>query len=202
MSRVHLLALSAGLLCSSCTYGDPTAHARVQNVALSADGKYLAAVVSYERYQPATGLAAFPDGGVPRVLEQRADVYVVELGSRSIVFEGSVPAPKNRQVSFTPWLIGWNAHDVYFQITGCPGAPGSECFGSLMGKSIYSVRPGGRIEVSTATGDPVLLSKIQSSSNYVYAGTEAYGVSLSDKRGAKRVPFLKFHGEHLVLARH
>ena len=54
------------VLALGCTYGPAEELALVQNVALRSDGKVLAAIVKYEHSRPATGFAAFPDGGVPR----------------------------------------------------------------------------------------------------------------------------------------
>ena len=59
----YSLALAAVLM-TGCTYGPPEDHVTVQNVSLKPDATILAVIVKYERYQEATGLAAFPDGGV------------------------------------------------------------------------------------------------------------------------------------------
>ncbi|TVS01792.1 MAG: hypothetical protein EA413_13660, partial [Cyanobium sp. PLM2.Bin73] len=171
---------------------------RVQNVALSSDGRFLAAVVKYQKIQPPTGLAAFPDGGIPRLLEQRADLYVVDLPAQSIVFEGTVVAPANRSLAFSPWLVGWAGDRLYLQITGCPPSPGSERHGELVGKTFYALQPGGTIEGVSAADGAVLRSSINTPASYAAAGAEAYGVSFSRQRGAKRQPLLEFEGQRLL----
>ena len=111
----------AAVVLVACTYGPTEDHLTVQNVALKPDATLLAVVVKYERYRQATGLAAFPDGGVPRMLEQRADLYVIDLRIRMEVYRGEIPAPPNRRLAFSPWLVGWAGDHVYFKITGCEG---------------------------------------------------------------------------------
>ena len=199
MPRLPVTLFAVAISSCACTYGEPEVHVSVQNVALSADGELLAAVVKYQRYRLPTGLATFPDGGRPKVLKQRADLYVVDLASRAVVFHGSVPAPESRRLSFSPWLVGWVGHRTYFKITGCPDSPSSECYGKLVGESLYSLSLGGAItEIATSEG-AVLLDKINATSNYAYAGIEAYGVSFTRERGVSRAPLLQFAGERLTL---
>jgi hypothetical protein len=180
-----------------CTYGPAKDLVTVQNVALRSDGRVLAAIVKYERYRPASGLAAFPDGGVPRLLEQRADLYIFDLETRYMLFQGSIPAPLDRRVSFSPWLIGWANDRVYLKITGCSGSPGSECYGPLLGTSIFTLSQDGTIEASTAPASITLQSSVINATNFVSVGTESYGVSVRYKRGATRSPVLRFAGVHL-----
>lgn len=180
-----------------CTYGPAEDLLLVQNVALRSDGRVLATIVKYERYRPATGLAAFPDGGVPRVIEQRADLYILDLETNSLLFQGSIPAPANRRVSFSPWLIGWVNDRVYFKITGCSGSPGSECYGSLVGTSYFTLSQDGAIEASAAPASIAPQSSVNDGSKFVSAGAESYGVSVRFERGAALSPVLRFAGTHL-----
>lgn len=181
-----------------CTYGPAKDLATVQNVALRSDGRVLAAIVKYERSQSATGLGAFPDGGVPRILEQRADLYVFDLETNSMLFQGSMAAPPNRRVSFSPWLIGWANDRVYFQITGCPGSPGSECHGPLVGTSLFTLSQDGTIVASAAPTSITLHSSVIDDTRFVAVGTESYGVSVRYERGATRSPVLRFAGARLA----
>lgn len=180
-----------------CTYGPTDDLVAVQNVALRSDGRVLAAIVKYERSRSATGLAAFPDGGVPRVLEQRADLYIFDLETKSMLFQGSIPAPLNRRVSFSPWLIGWANDRVYFQITGCSGSPGSECHGPLFGTSIFTLSQDGTIVASAAPASITLQSTVFDATKFVSVGKESYGVSVRYERGAIRSPALRFAGAYL-----
>jgi hypothetical protein len=200
LSPRWIVTFGAAVLCAACTYADPEVQVRTRNVALSPDGAYLAVMVEYERLRRPTGLAAFPDGGITKKLDQRADLYVVDLGTRSMVFEGSVPAPSNRQISFSPWLVGWTTdRRVYFKITGCPDARGSQCHGDSIGSSLYAYTMGESITEVESDGSAVLRSRITGPSKYVNAGTESYGISVSQQSGTNRSPLMQFAGERLIL---
>jgi hypothetical protein len=192
----HAFALAAAVM-AGCTYGPAEDRVTVQNVALSPDAALLAVVVKYERYRQATGLAAFPDGGVPRVLEQRAHVYVVDLRARRQAYRGEMPAPANHRVAFSPWLVGWAGDGVYFKVTGCAGSPGSECYGPLVGTSLFTLLPDGRITPVGASPPLVLNSTQREAGRYVSAGVEPYGVSVSTQPGVPRTPLLRFAGLRL-----
>ena len=187
----------ASVLTVACTYGPAEDHVTVQNVSLKPDATLLAVIVKYERYRQATGLAAFPDGGVPLTLEQRANLYVIDLRSRSELYRGELPAPKNRRLSFNPWLVGWASDLVYFKITGCEGSPGSECYGPLVGTSLFTLSPVGQITPVVALPSLVLIGTLNNPTHYISAGVEPYGVSISTQFGAHRVPLLRFAGVHL-----
>jgi hypothetical protein len=192
-------AVALALLASACTHGPSEDHVQVQNVALKPDGTLLAVIVKYERYSPATGLAAFPDGGVPRMLEQRADLYVVDPAGRAIRFQGGIAAPADRRVAFTPWLLGWADDRVYFKITGCPGPTGAECFGSRLGVSYFALTPGGSMGAIDSPPALALLSTVNGDSGFVSAGVESYGISAGFSRDAARAPLMRFDGARLVL---
>jgi hypothetical protein len=184
----RLVAVGATLLSAACTYAPPEVRVRTRNVAVSPDGEFLAAMVEYERFRRPTGLAAFPDGGVTKKLEQRADLYVVALGPRSMVFEGSVPVPRDRLGAAGPWLTGWTAdHRVFFRATGPTGS------------SLHAYRVGGAITEAVTAEGAVLEARIIGPSTYLSAGTEPYGVSVSRQAGAQREPLLTFVGDRLVV---
>lgn len=196
MTLTPLITIFA-MITLGCTYGPAEDLVLVQNVALRSDGRVLAAIVKFERSRPATGLAAFPDGGVPRLLEQRADLYIFDLETKTMLFQRSIAAPANRRVSFNPWLIGWANDRVYFKITGCSGSPGSECYGPLVGTSVFTLSQDGAIVASAAPASVTLQSKVFDATKFVSVGTESYGVSVRYGRGAARSPVLRFAGAHL-----
>lgn len=131
------------------------------------------------------------------MLEQRADLYILDLETRSLLFQGSIPAPSNRRISFRPWLTGQANDRVYFKINGCSGSPGAECHGSLVGTSFFTLSQEGAIVASAAPASIALQSSVSDASKFVSAGTESYGVSVRYERGAARFPVLLFAGAHL-----
>ncbi len=190
-----LLLIAASL--AACTYGPPEDHVDVQNVALKPDGTQVAVAVKYERYGVATGLAAFPDGGVPRYLTQRAEFYVVDLPTRTLVYRGELPAPEVHRRAFSPWVMGWDGDTVYFKITGCPG---DECYGQLVQMSFFMVPPGGRLTPTKGGyAKATLVSRIDRPSGYVSVERESYGVSTGTQLGAPTTPLMRVVGDHLEL---
>lgn len=177
---------------AACTYGPVEDHVNVQNVALKPDGTLLAVVVKYERYRRATGLSSFPDGGVPRILTQRADLYIIDLRSRTQLYHAELPAPPDHRVAFSPWLMGWEDDRVYFKITGCPGSPGSECYGRLVRTSVFTLSATGSIVPVRNSVSPVLTGSFNDITRYITAGVEPYGVSISTRLGSPRTPLLRF----------
>jgi hypothetical protein len=196
-ARMRPLAAIVAMALLGCTYGPAEEVVHVQNVALRPDGRMLAAIVKYERTQPPTGLTAFPDGGVRRVLEQRADLYLLDLETMSLLFQGGIPAPPEHHVAFSPWLVGWADDRVYFHIRGCAGAPGAECHGALVGTSVFTLSPDSAIVATAAPASVVLKSAVGEAEHFVSAGTESDGVSVGYGRGAPRVPVLRFAGARL-----
>ena len=196
MSRMTSTLLCAAVLSAGCTYGEPEVSARVQNVALSEDSRYLAAAVIFERYRPPTGLSAFPDGGVRKLLEQRADLYIIDLVRREIVLEATAAAPESQRSSFSPWIVGWSGTRVYMKITGCPESFRG-CGQSDLSSSLYAAEVGGHLEAVDRVDGAKLVDKIVGPSSFAYAGQESYGVSFSSIPGVGRRPLLQFVGERL-----
>lgn len=80
------------------------------------------AAISAERYvlHRPTGIAAFPDGGSPKVTDQVVDVYVVDLASGKILYKHAIDPPGEGSMSgLSTWLLGWKGDDVYLKLTGC-----------------------------------------------------------------------------------
>ncbi len=109
----------AFLVLASCTYGEPTGMLELDYVI--DDGGSRAAILA-ERHviQRPTGVAAFPDGGSPKVTDQFLDVYVVDLATRRILYRHTIDPPgKQGMASLTTWLPGWKDEAVYVRLEGC-----------------------------------------------------------------------------------
>lgn len=82
-----LLLLAATLAPAACgplgTYGPAEDHSRFEGAALLADRTVL---VSFSRlvYRPARGITAFPDGGIPRYLEDESVLAAYDIRSGSL----------------------------------------------------------------------------------------------------------------------
>jgi hypothetical protein len=198
-SVTMLPILLASCTLAACTYGPTETHRRVQNVALKADGTRVAVLVKIESYRPATGLAAFPDGGVPKMLLQAAHLYVVNVVSPVVEQRIPVKAPRQHRNSFNPWLIGWDGDSVYMQITGCAGEPGDECWGPLVTRTILKLQQGGDLVPASDVPLLRLADRAERSNGYIEVHKENYGVSVVTRKGGSRVPLLAFEGIELHL---
>lgn len=83
------------------------------------------AVISAERFvlHRPTGIAAFPDGGPPKVTDQIVDVYVVDLASKKILYRHAIDPPgEGSMQALETWPLGWQGDDVYVKLASClPG---------------------------------------------------------------------------------
>jgi len=68
--------LATGALIGGCSYAAPLDRSRVESAVPLSDGS-VAVAFRQLRYRPATGLAAYPDGGVPRYLDDGEIVGVL-----------------------------------------------------------------------------------------------------------------------------
>lgn len=186
---------------AACTYGPAETRRTIQNVALKPDGTRVAVLVKIESYRPATGLAAFPDGGVPKMLRQEGHLYVVDLVAPAVERRIRVPAPRQHRNSFNPWLIGWDGDSVYIGITGCAGEPGDECWGHVVTRTILELEDGGDLVPVSDAPLLRLANRAEGSNGYVEVHKEADGVSLATRKGGDRRPLLEFEGIELQLVR-
>jgi hypothetical protein len=85
MSRAILLALA--VLLAGCSYGPVVDRSGFESAAVTAAGDVVFAW-RVQRYRPAKGIAAFPDGGIPRYLDDRIVIASVSAaGGRPRVLE-------------------------------------------------------------------------------------------------------------------
>ncbi|KPP99437.1 MAG: hypothetical protein HLUCCO03_04510 [Marinobacter sp. HL-58] len=129
MALIKLAGVAVFILISGCTYGPREERASIENVTARPESLQFAVAVNYARFRPATGINAFPNGGIPQYLEQAAIVYLVDVSTDDIVEIARIQAPEQLQTSFSSHLTGWKGERVYIQLSGCPG---SECYGDLM----------------------------------------------------------------------
>ena len=64
-----LIFLAISLILSSCSYSAPVIQSRIVNVLRVPDSRVIAVLVERTTLKQPEGLAAFPDGGKPKILE-------------------------------------------------------------------------------------------------------------------------------------
>lgn len=122
MMWVKLVWGAALILVAGCTYGPVEEWARIENEVVRPDTLQFAVAIRYERFRPATGIAAFPNGGVPNYLEQTIIVHLVDLSTDDIVELARIEAPDQLQTGFSARMIGWKGEIVFLVLSGCPGS--------------------------------------------------------------------------------
>jgi hypothetical protein len=117
-SLARLVAIGAlSATASACTYAAPVPMVHVANHVVRPGTDSIAmAVVAATRRRP-TGLAAFPDGGAPRVEREQGIFYLcvpsavapAQLLRRIAI----VPRPDSLKSGFTAWVSDWDGPERF-----------------------------------------------------------------------------------------
>lgn len=115
-----LAALSMVILMptTGCTYGQPLLHIAIANHVMAPDSGRTAFAVHAIRLREATGLAAFPDGGVPLVLNEGVAVYLCDLATLKVDRVWQQDRPARFRSGFGPWVGPWTKDGIYFSVRG------------------------------------------------------------------------------------
>ena len=115
-----LLVVALGALSgtpSACTYAPPAPVVRVANHVVRPGTDSIAIAVVAATHRQPTGLAAFPDGGAPRVEREQGIFYLCVPNAvaptpllRRIAI---VPRPDSLRSGFTPWVSDWDGPERF-----------------------------------------------------------------------------------------
>lgn len=140
--RVAAIALAlVGL--ASCGETEPRWEARVTNAAIERGTHRVAVAVRVARVAHPTGLARFPDGGVVREVEARAEIWRCDAGTGEVERVLVLERPRHMRWGFQPWIAGWHRGSIVAQVTGHPKPETSP--GSLR-LQLWRIDPSGRTE--------------------------------------------------------
>jgi hypothetical protein len=122
-----VLAATALLVGGGCAYGPPIWRHRLENAMAEPGGhRFALAVVSTESRRPEGFLATFPDGGAPRVLRERARLWLCDADGGHVTRLAIIERPASFRSEFHLWVVGWEARmdtsAVYVQMSGRTGA--------------------------------------------------------------------------------
>lgn len=108
-----------GLLCfaMACTYRDPEIYSDIENVRAKPGTHLIAVAVKYLKWQWPSGVNAFPNGGVPRVLEQEARIYLGDVNRPGDLKRIVLTFNPKQYPNIAPWVLGWRGDTVYFQVS-------------------------------------------------------------------------------------
>jgi hypothetical protein len=125
IAPIFLLGVPIAL--SACTYGPEQSTAWITDVSAQPGSHNLALSVDFRRFRNATGIAAFPNGGIPKVLESEARIYLCRLDAGVIRQLAAVPEYADIPSGPSVFIEGWNGTDLYFRLHGYErGASGGD----------------------------------------------------------------------------
>ena len=113
--------LLCSMLLSSCTYGPPRIDTSIENVRAQPGAHIVAVSVKYRQFREPTGINTFPNGGVPRVLDEKAKIYLCNLDTLEVNRVVSMSPTGSMNTSWQPWVLGWVNGSLYFKLTGQSG---------------------------------------------------------------------------------
>ena len=115
--RKVIILSSVFLFCSSCSHGKVNVRAQIQNTRAKADSYQIAVAVQYQKFQNPTGaINTFPNGGIPKMLDQKAKIYLCHVETLEIKLAAAVPIKSLS--GWSVWILGWQGNDLYFSVTG------------------------------------------------------------------------------------
>jgi hypothetical protein len=78
------MALLAGLLLS-CSFGPPEIDVSIANVLAKPNSHFIAVALKYVEFrEPAGIINTFPNGGIPKILDQKAKIYICDAESAQV----------------------------------------------------------------------------------------------------------------------
>lgn len=155
-ARLVLAFAAAALTAGACGETPPRLEARIANAAIERGTHRLAVAVLVARVAYPTGLARFPDGGAPREVEARAEIWRCDAGAGTAERVLVIDRPKHMRWGFQPWIAGWSRDAIVAQVTGHPTAESSP--GSLR-LQFWCVDAKGRAEALQSKPDDTLLEQ-------------------------------------------
>lgn len=110
-----------GLVCGSCTYGPAENRMSVENVRAKPGSHIIAVAVKSTKFRPPTGINTFPNGGVDKVLDRKAIIYLCDVATPELNQLVKISPPKSFTSSWSVWVLGWREDVLYFKLTGHHG---------------------------------------------------------------------------------
>ena len=113
--------LIGSALMAACTHGPPYVEARIENVRAKPGAHLFAVSVKVQQLRAPTGINRFPNGGVSKVLDEKAELYVYNLDTHDVKCVASLSPPDSMNTSWQPWILGWVNDTLFVKLTGQAG---------------------------------------------------------------------------------
>ncbi len=150
-SASHTILRSITFLCvallSSCSYGPPLTRAHVANAMAKPDSHSIAVAVKYQKFREPTGVNSFPNGGIPKILDQKAKIYVCNANTAQMKRVACIAPEESVRLAWEPWILGWIGDTLYFQVSGQPGTTLKDIQNAR--PVVYSIDTDGRVSQET-----------------------------------------------------
>lgn len=114
--------LSCTILLTSCSHGPPFESVLIGNVRAKPGSHIIAVALKYHKLREPTGfINTFPNGGVYKVLDEKAMIYICDIDSLEVNRVVSMTPPKELRISWSVSILGWAGESLYFKLYGQPG---------------------------------------------------------------------------------
>lgn len=141
----HRSSLLCALSLSACTYGPVQHRVQIADAVARPETRTFAAIVWSALRREATGVAAFPDGGVAKIRDQVVTLYLADVDRQTVRRIGRISVPPEVESANGAALLGWKGSAFYVQLSGCRPRRGSECWGALVHHIAFRVGDDGTI---------------------------------------------------------
>ena len=152
--RTAVVLLGAALLLS-CSHGPPKIRAHITNARAKPNSHLIAVAVEYQHYREPTGINAFPNGGIPKYLDEKAKIYLCNVDTLEVRRLASATPSDIVKHGWQPWVLGWVGDSLFFQISGQKGTKLYE----TKNKVVYRIDGNGQVSEVANTPDNLVFQQ-------------------------------------------
>ena len=113
-ARWILCLLILGII--SCTYKDPEILAHIYSKAAKPDSHTLVVGTQYILWKRPSGISAFPNGGIAKILEQEARLYFCDVDDPANIRRVAVVFDPQQYSAPRPDILGWQGEVIFFRV--------------------------------------------------------------------------------------
>lgn len=140
--QILVTILVVGLF-SSCSFGPPETRTQITNVRAKPDSHSIAVALKYEKLRKPTGINSFPNGGIPKMLDQKAKIYVCDAETAQVKRVAIIMPEDGVKIGWEPWILGWVGDNLFFKVSGQAGTSLEDIQDSR--PTVYRIDADGRV---------------------------------------------------------
>lgn len=151
--RLNTLLLLTALL-TSCSHGPPFERVQIENVRAKPNSHIIAVAIQYQKLREPTGfINTFPNGGVYKILDEKAMIYICDVDTFEVNRVVSISPPKEVRTSWSVSVLGWVNGNLYFQLYGQSGTSLKDFQNPE--EIVYKYEPDGSLSETTGRPDNI-----------------------------------------------